>query len=706
MRTLLPLFLAAALAAPAPAFAQTIHWSEFTVAPRGGALVPGRPDGGAANGPLAAADLQGNLYLVATERHLTQPCLVALKYHASSGAVAWRREVCGGGLTWGAAIAVDRSGDAVVTGAVDGAMRTLKLAGATGVVLWDQRTASAGAGFSVALAPDGDAVVAAHAAGITTDVHVSRLRGADGSAAWQVVVDAGFDEMPAGIAVDRAGDVLVAASFANDRGDGDWLVRKLSGAGGATAWQQTYDSGQRDVPAALAVDGNGNAVVAGTSAIAGGFAIRTVKYTADGRIAWDRSAGTGASGARAVAVDSRGSVFVAGHVQLASGDVDMLTLKYSGDGTPVWSAAFAGGGGRQDAARAIALDAGGNVAVTGFAFPAGHPDPELVTVKYLGANGREMWSHAHRAPGASPETAGHAVVDAAGATLVAGVAQQGGPLGLQVMKLANTLVASARSGSNVQGLWWASPPGSESGWGLNLAQQGTILFATWFTYGEDGEPAWFVVPRAEAQGDNRYAGTMYRTRGPWFGAARFEPSQVVGTPVGAATFDFSDGDHGTFRYAVDGVTGEKPIARQAFAAPMPVCAAGQAPGAAPNYQDLWWAAPAGSESGWGLNIAHQGDVLFVTWFTYGPDGRGTWLVGSRFDRTGNGTYAGVLHRTSGPAFNAARFDPARVASAPAGTASLAFADAGHGVFTFTVDGVSRSKPIARQVFSTPATVCR
>ncbi len=34
-----------------------------------------------------------------------------------------------------------------------------------------------------------------------------------------------------------------------------------------------------------------------------------------------------------------------------------------------------------------------------------------------------------------------------------------------------------------------------------------------------------------------------------------------------------------------------------------------------NYQGLWWNAPAGSESGWGINFAHQGDTLFATWFT-------------------------------------------------------------------------------------------
>ena len=35
-----------------------------------------------------------------------------------------------------------------------------------------------------------------------------------------------------------------------------------------------------------------------------------------------------------------------------------------------------------------------------------------------------------------------------------------------------------------------------------------------------------------------------------------------------------------------------------------------------SYEGLWWNSPANSESGWGLNITHQGNILFATWFTY------------------------------------------------------------------------------------------
>jgi hypothetical protein len=38
--------------------------------------------------------------------------------------------------------------------------------------------------------------------------------------------------------------------------------------------------------------------------------------------------------------------------------------------------------------------------------------------------------------------------------------------------------------------------------------------------------------------------------------------------------------------------------------------------------------------------------------------------------------------------------------------ALAFSDAGNGTMTYTVDGITQSKAITRQVFSSPATACR
>ncbi len=50
-------------------------------------------------------------------------------------------------------------------------------------------------------------------------------------------------------------------------------------------------------------------------------------------------------------------------------------------------------------------------------------------------------------------------------------------------------------------------------------------------------------------------------------------------------------------------------------------------GAAPNnFGGLWWNAPADSEPGWGINVAHEGDVIVATWFTYDVSGRPLWLT--------------------------------------------------------------------------------
>ena len=260
-------------------------------------------------------------------------------------------------------------------------------------------------------------------------------------------------------------------------------------------------------------------------------------------------------------------------------------------------------------------------------------------------------------------------------------------------------------GVGVQGLWWGSPAGSESGWGINVAHQGNTLFATWFTYDAQGQPMWLVMSEGARNGANTYIGDLYRTTGPALNTA-FDAAKVVRTKVGVATFSFDDARTGNITAVVDGAHVSKKLVRQEFAAPVPTCTIGAAAGAAPNYQDLWWRSPAGSESGWGVNIAHQGDVLFVTWFTYGGDGRGTWLVASSVTATGNATYSGTLYRTVGPPFDSATWDPARVTRMPAGQVSFSFGSATNGVMTYTLEGVTRSMPITRQVFSQPASGCR
>ena len=255
---------------------------------------------------------------------------------------------------------------------------------------------------------------------------------------------------------------------------------------------------------------------------------------------------------------------------------------------------------------------------------------------------------------------------------------------------------------NFQGLWYRGE--IESGWGVNLAHQGNILFVTWFTYDSDGSQMWLVGPDVRRTTGDTFTGALYRTTGPAFNSVPFNPAMIGAIPVGTATFSFTDASNGTFAYTVSGVSQTKPIVRQVFAT-VPTCTSGGTPGSNLNFSNLWYASPAESESGWGVNVTHQSDILFATWFTYEASGRGMWIVAPRMDRTTGNTYTGPLFRTTGPAFNANPWNPAGVVVTPAGTATFAFTSADAGSFTYTLNNITQTKAITTQRFSTP-TYCR
>ena len=105
-------------------------------------------------------------------------------------------------------------------------------------------------------------------------------------------------------------------------------------------------------------------------------------------------------------------------------------------------------------------------------------------------------------------------------------------------------------------------------------------------------------------------------------------------------------------------------------------------------------------------MAHQGDVLFAAWFTYGSDGVGTWYVGPALRPDGQGSWSGTLYRTTGPAFRAQPWNAAQVGHSTVGTASLSFGDGLSGRFSWRVGDTAGSKPIVRQSFALPGTDCR
>ncbi len=248
---------------------------------------------------------------------------------------------------------------------------------------------------------------------------------------------------------------------------------------------------------------------------------------------------------------------------------------------------------------------------------------------------------------------------------------------------------------NYTDLWWNA---AESGWGINFNHQGHILFGTLFTYDRDGRPAWYVMSNGERQADGSYQGELYRTMGPAFNAVPFTGAASI--PVGTMRVAFPTRATGALTYSIDGIPVAKSITRQEFSSPPSCTWSGFDRSYATNYQDLWWKA---DESGWGVNIAHQGDKLFATLFTYGADGRPAWYAMTDSNRQLSGGITGVLYRFSGPAFDASPWRP--VTPEAVGTMTFDFASGNHGTLTYTLNGVQVVKPIVRQVFSMPRTSC-
>jgi hypothetical protein len=283
-------------------------------------------------------------------------------------------------------------------------------------------------------------------------------------------------------------------------------------------------------------------------------------------------------------------------------------------------------------------------------------------------------------------------------------------------------VGGAPASPSYQGLWWKA---DEAGWGVNFAHQGDRIFATWYTYDTAGNAYWLtMLATATVAGGNTFKGDINLSTGPAFN--NFTGNVPPATKVGDGTITFSDANTGTFAYNLNVGTGGattaisqvKPITRFVLVpgSPQPVCSYQATPdlNAATNYQDLWWLP---SESGWGANFAHQGNLIYATWYTYDAKVAGNnaplWLSALVTRQGASNVFVGPMYRTAGARFD--NFKASDVVQPPTtvGTATLTFADGNHAAFHYVTNGAGnlpmadQTKQITRILFAPPATtVCQ
>ncbi len=299
----------------------------------------------------------------------------------------------------------------------------------------------------VAVDAQGNTYVAATAGSATdgdTDITVIKYSPA-GDLLWlnTYVGEGNYKDWASDVKVDASGNVYVtgtswAAAFPGSEYD---IVTIKYNAAGQRQWAKVYNGpiGRWDIAYALALDSEGNAVVAGSSE--GSTVERvfdefvTVKYDPAGNELWARRHSTQQIGddAYSLAVDSANGVYVSGTGYADTGTRDIITVKYNAAGAQQWASRFTGLPATQgpdplpnnpvsNESGGIGLDPSGNVYVYG-ANKAGTTESDYLLLKYNPATGALLWSR--NWSGESNDYPRDMAIDAAGSVYLTGESWDG-----------------------------------------------------------------------------------------------------------------------------------------------------------------------------------------------------------------------------------------------------------------------------------------
>ena len=354
------------------------YYTAKYAATNGAVLWEKRGPAGGAN--AVAVDGDGNVVVTGYSRNGRDwiPDYYTAKYAGADGSLLWEKRYappCCGGDVLHSALAVDKSGNVVVTGTHFSHFPfayTAKFAAADGVLLWER--SFFGEASAVTVDASGNVVVAGGAAarpeageGYYLNYYTAKYAAEDGALMWERRTFYKASERAYAVAVDGTGNVVVTG-YLRESGDlaGDYYTAKYAASDGALLWEHRSNGPEYVIAqlGAVAVDTSSNAVVTGYSYNADG--VGTTYYTAkhaasDGRLLWEKR---GPGGAFAVAVDTNGNAVVIG---FSVGGVNMV--KYAAaDGALLWEQPGLGG--------ALALTPDGTIVVTGTS------DGDFATVKY------------------------------------------------------------------------------------------------------------------------------------------------------------------------------------------------------------------------------------------------------------------------------------------------------------------------------------
>ena len=354
-------------------------------------------------GYAVARDPSGNIYITGYTKSFGAGDLdVFLLKYDSSGTLQWQKTWDGRGADEEAyAVAVDSSSNIYITGRTYGfgtvcAYVFLLKYDSSGTLQWQKTWGGTGCNYGYGIAVDSSSNI--YITGTTDsfgagDHDVLLLKyDSSGTLQWQKRWgDTGVDEGMA-VAVDSSSNIYITG-YTDSFGAGllDALLLKYDSSGNLK-WQKTWGGGSDDDCMAIAMDASGNIYITGETESfgAGLWDVLLLKYDSSGTLQWQKTWGGGSDDdCMAIAMDASGNIYITGETEsFGAGWFDVLLLKYDSSGNIQWQKTYGGAG--SDGGYAVAVDSSSNIYITGTTDSFGAGDHDVLLLKY-DSSGTLQW---------------------------------------------------------------------------------------------------------------------------------------------------------------------------------------------------------------------------------------------------------------------------------------------------------------------------
>lgn len=246
-----------------------------------------------------------------------------------------------------------------------------------GVITWQEEYSASGDndyGVDVVIDDNDDIFICAASydgSSGTSDFLILKYT-SDGTNDWDYTYDGSGsdDDIPTSITLDASGNVYVTGLTTNSSGDYDFATIKLD-TDGTHEWTEVYDyDNESDIPAAMAWHSESGdlLIVGGSGTSSTNWDYLTIRYETDGTLVDEETVtnpGFGFDKPADMAVDAQGNIYITGSASQNGTDYDIYTVKLDTGLSVVWDERY-GTTNLEDAGLSIAVDDQGNSYVAGF----------------------------------------------------------------------------------------------------------------------------------------------------------------------------------------------------------------------------------------------------------------------------------------------------------------------------------------------------